>query len=109
MKNSRTLGQILSKTAFAFGLIGMPLWALSYVWILFRVLGRESEAVWDFVIAVEVGAMVAGLLSVLLGLLSRRYIRRVEADYLYARRAVMLGTIVWSCLVVFNLVGIVFL
>jgi hypothetical protein len=80
MINSRTTARVLSRTALAFGLTGLPLWALSYVWILFRVVGRESEAVWDFVIAVEVGAMAAGVLSVLLGLLSLRCIRRVDAD-----------------------------
>ncbi|HEX8636884.1 MAG TPA: hypothetical protein VF692_02390 [Pyrinomonadaceae bacterium] len=94
--------------AFGFGLIGFVLWLLSYVWILFRFAGRETDAVWSFVLSVEIGAMAAGLISIASGLIAGRFI---ETDGTYSRRArhgAKLGAAVWVCIVLFNLMGIFF-
>jgi hypothetical protein len=109
MLKTRNFGRRLSTAALGLGFIGILLWLLSYVWILFRLTGRETEAVWSFVVAVEIGAMIAGLSSILLGAISRwRYAERNSADFRNATRGIMLGATVWFCLVVFNLVGILF-
>jgi hypothetical protein len=107
LKNQRLGGQ-LSTIAISIGSIGIPLWMLSYVWIAFRLAGRETDAVWSFVVAVEIGAMAAGLLSMFLGVISRRCVERSGADFRRATRVILLGAAVWICLVVFNLVGIIF-
>ena len=98
----------LSTAALSFGLIGIPLWLLSYVWIPFRLTGRESESVWDFTVAVEIGAMAAGLFSIVAGVIARRYAERNSADYRRALRSIMLGAALLFCIVFFNLAGIIF-
>jgi hypothetical protein len=97
----------LTRLAFLSGFLGIILWLLSYSWILFRLIGRETDSVWSFVIAVEIGAMIAGLLSVILGVISRRS-SAGAADLRRASQALMLGGAVWFCLIFFNLVGIYF-
>ena len=104
----KTVGQRLSNVAFVLGFIALPLWLLSYAWIPFRFTGRETETVWNFIIASEIGAMIAGLSSIILGLIAFRYAERGKADFRRASRAVMLGVATWVCLVVFNLIGIIF-
>ena len=104
----KTIGQRLSNIALGLGFIGLPLWLLSYAWIPFRLAGRETETVWDFIIAIEIGAMIAGLSSIILGLIAFRYAEGGAADSRKASRAVMLGAATWVCLVVFNLIGIIF-
>jgi hypothetical protein len=98
----------LSGVALSLGLIGLPLWLLSYIWIPFRLTGRETEAVWSFIVVSEIGAMIAGLSSIILGLIAFRYAERGGEDFRKASRAVKLGAATWVCLVVFNLVGIIF-
>ena len=109
MLKTQNFGWRLSTAALSLGLIGIPLLLLSYVWILFRLTGRETKAVWTFVVAVEIGAMIAGLLSIFLGVISRwRYVERDSTDYRNTARAIKLGVVVWVCIVVFNLAGIIF-
>ena len=106
--NSQNFGRRLSTAAFGFGLIGIVLWLLSYVWILFRFAGRETEAVWSFVISVEIGAMAAGLISIAAGLIARRLVAPEGAYSRNAQRGTKLGAAVWVCIVLFNLIGIFF-
>jgi hypothetical protein len=108
MLKTQNLARRLSTAAVSCGFIGIPLWLLSYVWIPFRLAGRESEAMWSFAVACEIGAMLAGLLGIVLGVVSRRRFEPGGADSRNATRAIMLGAGVWICLVVFNLAGIIF-
>ncbi len=104
----KTVGQRLSNIAQGLGLIGLHLWLLSYAWIPFRFVGREAEAVWDFIIVSEIAAMIAGLSSIILGLITFRYAEGGKADSRRASRAIMMGAATWVCLVVFNLISIIF-
>jgi hypothetical protein len=106
--NSQNFGQRLSTASIGAGLIGIVLWLLSYVWILFRFAGRETEAVWSFVIFVEIGAMAAGLVSIAAGLIARRLIEPGSVDSKRAALGAKLGAAVWICIVLFNLIGIFF-
>ena len=92
--------------ALVLGIAAIPLWMLSYVWIPFRFAGYETETVWSVVIASEIGAMITGL-AIILGVVSRRYTQR-GGESRRATLAIKLGVGVWICLVVFNLIGIVF-
>jgi hypothetical protein len=94
--------------ALVLGIAAIPLWMLSYVWIPFRFAGYETETVWSVVIASEIGAMITGLLAIILGVVSRRYTQRGGGESRRATLAIKLGVGVWICLVVFNLIGIVF-
>jgi hypothetical protein len=108
MLKKQEFGRRLATTAFGLGVTGFPLWLLSYVWIGFRLTGRETDALWKFIAVSEIGAMIAGLLSIALGVISRRFVEPDGADFRTATRAIMLGATVWVFIVVFNLIGIFF-
>ena len=108
MSKTKNFSQKLAAPAFNLALAGFPLWLLSYVWILFRFAGAETEVVWSIVVAGEIGAMLAGLFSVFLGLLSRRLAECGSPDFPAAANAVKLGVALWICIVFFNLVEIIF-
>jgi hypothetical protein len=43
--SKKTVGHQLSNIAYGLGFIGLALWLLSYIWIPFRLAGRETERV----------------------------------------------------------------
>jgi hypothetical protein len=102
------IGRGLSMTALGLGIVGIPLWMLSYVWILFRYAGRETEAVWDVVIAGEIGAMLAVLLGTISGVMARRYVEPDDKDFRCATSGLKLCAAVFICIVLFNVMGIIF-
>lgn len=106
--NSQNFGRRLSTASIGVGLIGIVLWMLSYVWILFRFAGRDAEAVWSFVIFVELGAVAAGLVGIAAGLIARRLTEPGGADSKRAALGAKLGAAAWVCIVLFNLIGIFF-
>lgn len=108
MLKNQNSGQNLATTSYGLAFIGIPLWLLSYVWIPFRFAGRETDAVWSFVVASELGAMAAGILSIASGLIAQWYVERGTQNFHRAKRAITLGAIVCLCIVLFNLIGIFF-
>jgi hypothetical protein len=64
--------------------------------------------VWIFVVVCEIAAMLCGLFAVVAGLAARRYLSHDGLSFKRAGRGVILGTIVWVCIVIFNLAGILF-
>jgi hypothetical protein len=108
VSESQNLGRKLSIAAFNLVIVGFPLWLLSYVWIPFRIAGRETETVWNIVVASEIGAMAAGLISIALGLIARQYIKKDNADFRRATWSIKLSASLWICIVLFNLLGIFF-
>ena len=102
-----TLGRRLSNGALWCGLVGVPLWMLSYVWIPFRFAGRETEAVWSVVVAAELGAMLTVVLGTVGGLTARRCSASDERDVRRAASGLKLNAAVFACLVLFNLIGII--
>jgi len=108
MSTSRTIGKRLALAAFIGGFIGLLLWLGSYIWIPFRFAGRETDAVWSVVIASEIGAMAAGLFSLIAGAVACRITERNSPDFYRAKYGFGLGVVIWIFLVAFNLIGIYF-
>lgn len=108
MQGTRHLGRSLSLAALGCGIAGIPLWLLSYVWILFRLAGRETEGVWGVVVACEVGAMCAVLCGTIAGVVARRRVEPGGEDSRRAGRGMKLSAAVFACVVLFNLIGIIF-
>jgi hypothetical protein len=106
MAGMRTFSPLISKWSFRSGVTGIPLWLLSYSWVLSRIAGCETEAVWVFVVVCEIASMMAGLFAIVAGLLARRYLSPDSLGFKRAGRGVLLGTGVWICIVIFNLAGI---
>lgn len=101
-------GEKLSTAALWLGLSGIPLWLLSYVWIPFRFARLESETVWAAVVAFELGAMAAGLLSIAAGLTALWLLERGSFSFRRAAKGTVLGIAILVCIVLFNLIGIFF-
>ena len=103
------LGRRLASSALLCGIIGIPLWLLSYVWILFRYAGRETEIVWSVAVACEMGAMLAVLSGTISAVMARRLLGAEGEDFRRATSGLRLSAAVFICLVIFNLTGIIFL
>ncbi|GAA4458758.1 hypothetical protein GCM10023189_31510 [Nibrella saemangeumensis] len=105
---NKSLGHRLAKTAFISGIVGIPLWALSYVWIPFRLMGQETEAVWSFVVISEIMAEVVGIIAIAAGLIAKRSVEPGSVALHQATRGIILGVVVCICVIVFNAIGILF-
>lgn len=99
------MGRHLAATALGCGLAGLPLWLLSYAWLPFALMGHEGEFVWYAVVVGEVGAFVAGILGIGLGIAARRASEPGTRERRRASRALAIGALVLALVVVPNVVG----
>lgn len=94
--------------ALTAGLLAIPLWALSYVWLPFRHLDLEPAWVWPAVIVGEIGAVVASIVALVVGIRARR-----RASGAIARRraglGAILGTVVLALVVGLNVLWTFFI
>jgi hypothetical protein len=91
------------------GVVSFPLWLGSYAWIPFRLAGRDSERIWTVVVASELSAMVLGLVSIMGGVLTIRTASRSRPECQRARQGIVLGLLVWVCIISFNAIGLFWL
>ena len=63
----------LATTAFVGGVLAFPFWVLSYSWVPFTLLGKESYAVMYVVVIGEAGELLASLGAIGCGLIGRTH------------------------------------
>ena len=89
------------------GIFGFPLWALSYGWVPFALIGRESGPIVTYIVVFgEAGGFLMGLLSVGSGLLARRHWQEPRERKLVSRGLTM-GATVLGLIVGLNLLGLI--
>lgn len=96
-----------AKIAFICGVLGFPLWLFSFSWVPFALAGYSIGPVRYIILAGEVGAILAGLFGVGLGILARRRLHVGTEDYQRASRGLVIGAMVLVFVVGFNIVGLV--
>ncbi len=96
-----------AEIAFICGVLGFPLWLLSFSWVPFALAGYSIGPVRYIILAGEVGAILTGLVGVGLGILARRRSHVGTADHQRASRGLVLGAVVLVFVVGFNIVGLV--
>ena len=69
----------LATTAFVGGILAFPFWVLSYSWVPFTFLGRESYAVMYVVVIGEAGGLLASLGAIGCGLIGRKHTLRNQS------------------------------
>ena len=89
------------------GVLGCPLWLLSFSWVPFALIGRSIGAVWYIIFASEVGALLAALGGVGCGLLACRHAHIGTTDHQLGSRGLVVGSIVLVLVIGFNIVGMV--
>ncbi len=107
MAHSNDGSHRLAKIAFVCGLLGFPLWLLSFSWVPFALMGRSIGAVWYIILASEVSALLAALSGVGLGLIARRRAHVGTANHQLASRGLVIGVIVLVLVVGLNIIGLV--
>jgi hypothetical protein len=108
VRQAKASGHYLSSAALICGAVGIALWLLSYVWIPFSLTGHETNVVWGLVVVGEVGAMVTGLGGIVAGLIARRVSEHNSVESKRGRRGAILGAVTCGCVVVLNLIGVLF-
>ncbi len=98
----------LAVGAFTCALLALPLWLLSFVWVPFAITGREVGAVRYVILAAEVGALLAALLAIGLGLAARIHVRAGSRDYKLASRALVIGALSLVVILGLNILGAIF-
>ncbi len=83
LRTDDTAGR-LATAAFACGLLAFPCWLLSFSWMPFAFTGREAGSVRYLILAGEAGALLAALLAISFGVVSRG---RAPAGTAHRRRA----------------------
>ncbi len=96
-----------AKMAFVCGVLGFPLWLLSFSWVPFALMGRSIGPVFYIILASEAGALLAALFGVGLGLSARRHAPIGTRDYKLASRGVVMGVVVLVLVVGLNILGAV--
>ncbi len=104
----------LAKGSFMCGVLGFPLWLLSYAWIPLGLMGQEAAFLpWHrlryVIIGGELGALGAGILSIIFGIAARRRFRSGTGQHRLASRGVAMGVVVLLLVIVPNIVGSVLL
>jgi hypothetical protein len=97
------MGEKLAGTSMVCGVVGLPLWLLSYTWLPFAWAGRDGWFVWSAVVVGEIGALAAGALGVGLGITARMRFRSGTPDHRRATRGLLLGAIVLGLVLVPNI------
>ena len=95
----------LARTALICGIVGLPLWMLSYAWLPFSMVGREGPFVRYTVVGGEVGAFAAAALGVGLGVAARRHSRPGSTEHRLASRGLWVGALVMSLILIPNVLG----
>lgn len=95
----------LVSIAHVAGFVGLPLWLLSYAWLLSPLTRGGVPASNYLVIVGEVGALLAGTFALIVGLTLRRRFQDGSSGCRSAARARMLGAVLLFLVVVPNLVG----
>lgn len=99
----------LARTALVCGILGFPLWLLSYSWVPFALTGHTAgELVSSIVKISEVGGLLVGLLSVGSGFIARRQAPVGSRQRRWASWGFVLGVVVLVLIVGLNLLGLVF-
>lgn len=99
----------LAKTALVCGILGFPLWLLSYSWVPFALTGHTAgELVSSIVKISEVGGLLVGLVSVGSGFIARRRAPAGSRQRRWASLGLVLGPVVLVLIVGLNLLGLVF-
>src|SRR5687767_12604294 len=99
------MGRNMAGAAFICGVAGLPLLLLSYAWVPFALMGREEEFVFYAVVGGEVGALVAAVLAVGLGIAARRGCPAGTPEHRRATRGLLIGALVFTLVLAPNILG----
>lgn len=94
--------------AFICGVLALPLWLLSFVWVPFVLAGRDVGSVWYLILASEVSALVMALAAVGLGIVARQSVHPGTPDHRRATRGLVIGAVALTLLVGLNAGGVFF-
>ena len=97
----------LATAAFVCGVLAFPLWALSYSWVPFALIGREVDAILYVVVTGEAGGLLASLGGIGCGLLGRKRTQPGTEAHRRASQGLAMGGVVLVLLVGLNILGIV--
>jgi hypothetical protein len=86
-----TLNSRLATTAFVCGVLAFVLWVLSYSWVPFALMGRESYAVMYIVVTGEAGGLLASLGAIGCGLIGRKYTHSGTRAHRLASQGLLMG------------------
>jgi hypothetical protein len=95
----------LAAAAFVFGVLGFLLWLLSYAWVPFALVGKESNVVVYVVVAGELGGFLASLGSICCGILGRQRLQPGTRAHRLASQGLAMGAVVLVLLVGLNVLG----
>jgi hypothetical protein len=95
----------LARVAVACGMVGFPLWLLSYSWVPFATAGREMGSLSYLPLVGEVGALLAGIATVGLGRIARQHSQTGTTEHRLASRGLAIGVLLLVLIVVPNIVG----
>ena len=99
----------LAKTALICGILGFPLWLLSYSWVPFALIGHQAGELVDDLVAIgEVGGLLVGLVSIGSGFIARRRAPAGSRQRRWASWGLVLGAVVLALIVGLNLLGLIF-
>lgn len=102
-------GHRLAKTALVCGVLGFPLWLLSYSWVPFALTGHEAGVLVSSIVKVsEMSGLLVGLVSVGSGFIARRRAPAGSPERRWASWGLALGAVVLVLIVGFNLLGLLF-
>lgn len=101
-------GHRLARTALVCGVLGFPLWLLSYLWVPFALTGHEAGTLVSAIVKIsEAGGLLVGLVSVGSGSIARSQAQAGSAERRWASLGLAMGTVVLVLIVGLNLLGLV--
>lgn len=106
MSLTPTVSNGLATAAFVCGVLGFLLWLLSYAWVPFAFMGKESDVI-VYVVAGELGGLLASLCSIGCGVLGRKLLQSGTRAHRLASQGFVMGVVVLVLLVGLNILGVI--
>ncbi len=103
MSLTLTVSNRLATAAFVCGVLGFLLWLLSYAWVPFALMGKESDVIVYVVVAGELGGLLASLCSIGCGVLGRKLLQPGNRAHRLAWQGFVMGVVVLVLLVGLNI------